>query len=183
MNTRLLEQPEFTASIRGYDKLQVDDYLERLRALALEADERARTAESELEFSRHQTIGPRVSEIFELAVAEAKEMRERVVAETEEMRTQARHDSEEILVRARELAAEVDAETKRGREQAIAEVHAARAEAHQELDMLEQRKEAHLSDLRRLQESLASAAQLVSSVSNPRPVVEEVEDTRALAAG
>ena len=184
MNTRVLEQPEFTASIRGYDKLQVDDYIARLRALALEADERARSAESELEFSRHQTIGPRVSEIFELAVAEAKELRENVVAETEEMRAQAKLDAEEIGVRAREHAAEVDAETKRSRDQAIAEIQVARAEAQDELDALERRKSAHLDDLRKLQQSLASAAQFVDTVSDTHALqpAEEMEETRALPA-
>jgi uncharacterized membrane-anchored protein len=156
MNTRVLEQPEFAASIRGYDRLQVDDYIARLRAMALEAEERSRTAESELEFSRHATIGPRVAEIFDLAVAEAKELRERVATETEEMRAQARRDSEEILFRARELAVEIDAETKRNRERAIAEISAARSDAHDELETLEQHKQSHLTDLHRLQEALAA---------------------------
>jgi cell division septum initiation protein DivIVA len=181
VNNREFELPEFTASIRGYDRLQVDDYIARLRAIAIESGERAREAESELEFSRHATIGPRVSEIFDLAVAESKELRERVAAEADSVRAQARRDAEEILKRARDLALEIEADTTRGREQAIAEIDAAREEAAADLQSIARQREQHLTDLHRLQESLASAARLVESGSGPR-AVEAAEETRALPA-
>jgi cell division septum initiation protein DivIVA len=182
MNNREFEQPEFTASIRGYDRLQVDDYIVRLRAIAIEAEERAREAESELEFSRHATIGPRVSEIFDLAVAESKELRERVAAEADSMRAQARRDAEEILERARDLAMEIEADTKRGREEAIAEIDAAREEATNDLQATARQRAQHVADLHRLQESLASATRLVESGSAPRAVEVADEETRALPA-
>jgi cell division septum initiation protein DivIVA len=182
MNNREFEQPEFTASIRGYDRLQVDDYIARLRAIAIEAEERAREAESELEFSRHATIGPRVSEIFDLAVAESKELRERVTAEADGLRAQARRDAEEILERARDLAMEIEADTKRARDEAIAEVEAAREDATEDLAAIARHREHHLADLHRLQESLASAARLVESGSGPRVIEAAEATTRALPA-
>ena len=76
-------RPEFAASIRGYDRMQVENYVDRLQSLLAEAEERTRAAEAELEFSRHATVGPRVAQIFDLAVEESKELRERIKGETE----------------------------------------------------------------------------------------------------
>jgi hypothetical protein len=75
--------PEFTAAIRGYDKLQVDEYVAHLQEFAEDAEARARAAESELEVTRHTTVGPRVGEIFELAVTEAKDLQDRARTERE----------------------------------------------------------------------------------------------------
>jgi cell division septum initiation protein DivIVA len=182
MNNREFEQPEFTTSIRGYDRLQVDDYISRLRSLTIEAEERARTAESELEFSRHATIGPRVAEIFDLAVSEAKELRERVSADCERMRAQARGDADNILERARDLAEEIDGDTRRGRAEAIAAVNDARVQAQDELAQIEKSKEAHLADLRKLQEALGMAARLVESGASAR-ALEPTEEVPALTIG
>ena len=104
------EQPRFATSMRGYDKLQVDDYVERLHDIVTDAEERARLAESELEFSRHATVGPRVSQILDLAVEEAKELRERVDAEVERTRSHARAQCDEIVARARDNGAQIRTE-------------------------------------------------------------------------
>ncbi len=105
-------RPEFTTSIRGYDRLQVDDYIERLHSLVAYAEQRARDAESELEFTRHANVGPRVSEILDLAVEESKELRERIVAK-------ARHEAEGILEAAQAKAAETREGSQRERRDLI----------------------------------------------------------------
>jgi len=56
-------QPEFTAAIRGYDRVQVDEYVERLHLLLGDAEERVRAAEDDLEFSRHATRPARESDL------------------------------------------------------------------------------------------------------------------------
>src|SRR5258708_38312316 len=81
-------QPEFTAAIRGYDRVQVDEYVERLHLLLGDAEERVRAAEDDLEFSRHATVGPRVSQIFDLAVAESQELRDRAQRGTKSMQAE-----------------------------------------------------------------------------------------------
>src|SRR3979409_1738911 len=98
------DRPEFATAMRGYDRLQVDDYVERLVDIATDAEERARAAESELEFSRHTTVGPRVSQILELAVEEGKELRERVSAEADKIRADAHAAADAIVTGARESA-------------------------------------------------------------------------------
>jgi hypothetical protein len=75
-------QPEFAIAIRGYDRLHVDEYIERLQKLVSEAEERARAAETNGEFSSHASVGPRISEIFELASAEARELHEKAERES-----------------------------------------------------------------------------------------------------
>ena len=89
MNAITSDRPEFATAIRGYDRPQVDDYIDRMLHLVAEAEDRARAAESELEFSRHSTVGPRVTEIFELAIAEAKEIQGKTSTDCERARTDA----------------------------------------------------------------------------------------------
>jgi hypothetical protein len=145
------ERPQFAVAIRGYDRLQVDEYINRLTELVAEAEERAREAEADLEYSRHTSVGPRVSQIFELAVEEVRELREQAADEVERMRAGAQDEAERILVgvrsQAEHLQAELDAEFERSRE---------------ELDELEARKEGAIRELRRLQEALSAAAGLVT---------------------
>jgi DivIVA domain-containing protein len=105
------QRPEFATAIRGYDRPQVDDYVDRLSEIAADAEERARAAEAELEFSRHATVGARVSEIFDLAVEESKELRERVAAEVQETRAAARADADATVSMAAREAAHVRAQT------------------------------------------------------------------------
>ncbi len=85
-------RPEFTIGIRGYDRTQVDEYVEYLKNLIVEADERARDAETEYVFDEHAAVGPRVAEIFALAEAEARELRERVGTDATQFVSDARVD-------------------------------------------------------------------------------------------
>jgi DivIVA domain-containing protein len=179
------ERPEFATSIRGYDRLQVDDYLDRLIEITADAEERARTAERELEFSRHTTVGPRVGEILELAVQESKELRERVAKETEEMRTTARKQEKEIVARARKAAAETEATAKRTGKQTIARAEATRDQVLGEVEVLNEQKAAILGDLARLQETIgiavreAGAKSAKKDASRPRSPTEEPKDESA----
>ena len=149
--------PEFTAAIRGYDKLQVDEYVAHLQEFAEDAEARARAAESELEVTRHTTVGPRVGEIFELAVTEAKDLQDRARNESEEKIAQGREMAAKIVAEAHEREAEVAAEIEREKDEARTEIEAARRRAQLEIDQLRETKAALHGDLRRLQEVLESA--------------------------
>ena len=98
------DRPEFATSIRGYDRVQVDDYIERLSEIAEDAEERARVAEAELEFSLQAIVGPRVAQILELAAEEGRELRARMQAEADRMRYEARADEAALVEGARDVA-------------------------------------------------------------------------------
>jgi DivIVA domain-containing protein len=151
------ERPEFATVIRGYDRLQVDDYIDRLIELIADAEERAGTAEAELEFSRHTTIGPRVGQIFDLAVKEAHELRERVGQEAEQTRTRTRREADETIAHARKTANETNAEAERKGRETIARAEASRDKVLREVEALGEKKAALLGDLERLQQILAAA--------------------------
>jgi DivIVA domain-containing protein len=151
------ERPDFATSIRGYDRLQVDDYLDRLVGIAADAEERARTAEAELEFSRHTTIGPRVSEIFDLAVQEAQELRTRVVQETEEMRARLREEAEDTIARARRTAAEAITDAEHDRQRMLDRAEAERDAIMADVERFMEQKAALVGDMERIQEILATA--------------------------
>jgi DivIVA domain-containing protein len=164
-------RPEFATAMRGYDRLQVDDYVERLIDIATDAEERARAAESELEFSRHTTVGPRVSQILELAVEEGKELRERVAAEADKIRADAHAAADAIATGARESADLTRAEAERTRREILADADARRGEVLAEVERLTESKTMLLGDLGRLQQLLAEATGV--------PVVEEREEVPA----
>jgi DivIVA domain-containing protein len=151
------DHPEFATSMRGYDRLQVDEYIDRLHDLAADAEERARVAESELEFSRHATVGPRVAQILDLAVEEGKELRERVQVEADRMRADARAEAEAIAAAARESADLTRTEAERTREEVLADADARRREVLGEVERLTESKTWLLGDLGRLQRTLAEA--------------------------
>jgi cell division septum initiation protein DivIVA len=172
--------PEFTIAIRGYDRLQVDEYIQRLHELLDEADERTRTAESELEFSRHMTVGPRVSEIFELAVAEAKEMRERVDEDERTRLAAARQQADALIEEARRAADDLAAQSRREYDEMVADREAERERAIAEVTQLEHQKAQMLADLRRLHDALGSVANLGGLVTDGATDDEE-RTTRELA--
>lgn len=115
MSIRNQEMPEFSPAIRGYDRLQVDDYLARLREYALELEERALNSEAALagaqqelaELRRKATltsggdIPPRLAHILQLAKEEADEVRVRARAEADEMTNNARNALDDARRRAR----------------------------------------------------------------------------------
>jgi cell division septum initiation protein DivIVA len=158
MSDLVKAQPEFTAAIRGYDRLQVDDYVERLHDLLAEAEERSRAAEDDLEFSRHATVGPRVSEIFDLAVAESQELRERVKAEAGAMLANAREHADDLVTEARREAAELRERTQSEHDDLLDELEIEREAAQARLVALEERRTRLMEELKRLHDALGSAA-------------------------
>jgi cell division septum initiation protein DivIVA len=163
--------PEFTISIRGYDRIQVDEYIHRLQELLDEAAERTRAAESELEFSRHTTVGPRVSEIFELAVAEAKEIRARVEEEERTRLASASQLGDEMVEAARQAAEELAANSRREHDEMVREMEAEHDRRNAEVTRLAEQKAQMLGELRRLHEALGSVANLAV------PTAEVVSDS------
>jgi cell division septum initiation protein DivIVA len=155
--------PEFTIAIRGYDKLQVDEYVTHLQEAVDEAEDRARAAESELEVTRHTTVGPRIGEIFELAVTEAKDLQYRARTECEEKIAEGREKANKIVAESREREAESREKIGREKEEARREAQAARKRADLEIDQLNQTKAALFDELTRLQDVLATATGIVAA--------------------
>jgi cell division septum initiation protein DivIVA len=151
--------PEFAVAIRGYDRLQVDDYLARLQRLLDEAEERARDAEAQLmSDSAHASVGSRVGEIFELALAEAREVRTAAEQEARGRVAAARASAEEILEEARAKAERITQESRAEQERLQVEYEDERARLRERLEELDRRRLHVLGELRRLYELLGSAA-------------------------
>jgi hypothetical protein len=180
MNAINPERPEFTAAIRGYDRLQVDEYIDRLQDLVAEAEDRARAAESELEFSRHSTVGPRVTEIFELTIAEAKELREKTDADINQARTEARAEVDRLLTAGREEAVEIKERAEQERDQVLTRLEAERRRAELEIKRLDEIKLAMLDELRRLQETLAAAAGTYGEKGSGESAEADTAETEAV---
>ena len=151
------DRPDFASAMRGYDRLQVDGYIDRLLVIVADAEERARTLEAELEFSRHTTVGPRVAQILDLAVEEGKELRERVRVEATTIREEAQAGADAIEAAARESAELTRTEAERTRAEILADADARRREVLGEVERLTESKTKLLSDLGRLQRLLSEA--------------------------
>jgi colicin import membrane protein len=179
MNAINPERPEFTAAIRGYDRLQVDEYIARLQDLVAEAEDRARAAESELEFSRHSTVGPRVTEIFELAVAEAKELQGKTTTECDRARSDARAEVDRLLTGADDEASRIKEQAERERAKVLTALETERRRKNQELERLDETKATMLAELRRLQDALAAAAGIYGKAEPAEAEIEEAETEEA----
>jgi cell division septum initiation protein DivIVA len=183
--------PEFSFAMRGYDRPQVDEYVASLLAQLAEAEERARVAAAQLDVGAPATIGPRVTQIFDLALAEAGELRERARRETEELREGVRSETEELLAAANRRcddlvsAAEHDAENiiaqaRAQREESLAETERERELASAQVIALERRKGKLVDELRRLQGALGSAADSVAEGATEAPPWNETGDTNTI---
>src|SRR5271166_5647681 len=133
-------RPEFTTAIRGYDRLQVDDYIERLHSLVAYAEQRTREAEAGLEFSHHANVGPRVSEILDLAVEESKELRERIV-------TKARCEAQEIVESAHAQATAAREESQRERRHLVGNLKQLQEALGAAVDLIPDQPGAHTEQL------------------------------------
>jgi DivIVA domain-containing protein len=180
--TERRDRPEFATSMRGYDRLQVDDYIDRLHDIAADAEDRARAAESELEFSRHTTVGPRVAQILDLAVEEGKELRERVQVEADRMREEGRAEAEAIVAGARDSAELTRTEAERTRREVLADADARRLEVLGEVERLTEGKTRLLGDLARLQRLLAEATGVQPDAGGGAPVGEGASEGAGAAA-
>ena len=97
----------FASGIRGYDRAQVDEYIDYLQGLVADAEERARDAQTEFVLDQHAAIGPRIAEIFALAEAEARDMRDSIGSKWTGLVEAARKEAREIVVAAKREAAEI----------------------------------------------------------------------------
>jgi len=83
--------PDFSHSLRGYDREQVDEYVTSLLGYTVQVEDRAQAAESALVRCRRElasapgTVGisERLASILQLANEEASEIRERARADSE----------------------------------------------------------------------------------------------------
>jgi len=173
-------QPEFAAAMRGYDRQQVDEYVARLHTFIAEAEERARAAESQLEFGTHPTVGPRVTQIFDLAIAESEDLRARVRAEADELLADAQRRADELVAAAERDAEDIRVQARAQGEEARAELEAERELAHRQVDALEARKGHLVDELRRLQGALGSAADSVADVHAEPPAWNEAGETQTI---
>jgi cell division septum initiation protein DivIVA len=129
MSLRETDFPEFITAFRGYDRLQVDDYIERLRHYATQFEERALSAEPELNTAKlelarlrlqlddvdtelvearrlqreaaNAELPQRLNQILNLASEEAESTREQARREAQEILNRTRTAAEEMLQRAR----------------------------------------------------------------------------------
>lgn len=161
--------PEFTIALRGYDRGQVDDYIEYLQRLVLDAEARAREAETEYVFDEHATVGPRVAEIFALADAEARGLRAQVNEEARELLGKAREEGRAIVESAERAAREVKRRAQRDQEEIVAEFQRDRNRIRDEAVALEQRKAEAIAEIGRLRDTLseASAAGVAAAEESP----------------
>ena len=172
--------PEFGTAMRGYDRPQVDGYVASLLARVAEAQERARVAESQLGLGAPANIGPRVTEIFDLALAEANELRDRARTEADELLAGARRRADELVAAAERDAGEVMVQARAQREEVLAELDRERELADAQVVALERRKAKLVDELRRLQGALGSAADSVGEGATEAPDWNEAGETRTM---
>ena len=153
-----IRAPEFTIGLRGYDRTQVDEYIEYLQRLVAAAQERARDAETEHVFDQHAAIGPRVAEIFALAEAEARDLREQVTTEATGLVSEARTEATAIINAAEHSAREIRERAQREQEEILAEFEHDRDRIRDEAAGLEMRKAEAIGELNRLRAALGKAA-------------------------
>ncbi len=191
MSDEVGERPQFSSAMRGYDRLQVDECVASLLERLAEAQERARVAEAEIGEGAPASIGPRVTEIFELALAEAGELRERARTEAADVRAQVQAEASEMLAGANRrcddlvATAERDAESlmveaRAQREEMLSETERQRELASAQVIALERRKGRLVEELRRLQGALGSAADSVAEGATEPPDWNEAGDTKTI---
>ena len=171
----LLEpRPVFRAALRGYDRLQVDNYVAwaqtELLAVRRANDDlltRYGTCSAELEISRRLLAcspagreqvrtSERVGEILRLAADEAARLTEAGAADADRIRAVARAEADALLRRAREVRDGAVADCERMREEA----EESRAAAEEEL------AEAH-AQIRRLAAQLDEVLQALAGEGHP----------------
>jgi DivIVA domain-containing protein len=153
--------PEFTVGIRGYDRTQVDEYVNHLQRLVADAEQRARDAAAEYEFDQHAAVGPRIAEIFALAEAEARELRDRVSTQSSGLVGEARTEARAIIDAAEHAADEIRERAERDHVVMLSEFETYRERIRDQVAVLERRKAEAIGELNRLRELLGEAAGVV----------------------
>ncbi|HWE59476.1 MAG TPA: hypothetical protein VG228_07245 [Solirubrobacteraceae bacterium] len=168
MTDLVTRRAEFTIGIRGYDRSQVDEYIDYLQRLVTDAQEHARDAEAEYLFDEHAAVGPRVAEIFALAEAEARELRDRVTSQSTGLVDEARTEAQAIIAEAKRAASEMRERAERDHVVMFAELEQERERIRDEVTVLERCKAEAIGELTRLRELLGEAAGVVGHVAELR---------------
>jgi cell division septum initiation protein DivIVA len=140
--------PEFTTSLRGYDRIQVDDYVDTLREWLDAATARMQAAEADASQLREQTmrlrqrvaeleadadqepprslnaLGDRIARMLALADESAQAVQAGAESAAAELVTQAQADAEELIRSTRARQAEIEAwlsQTTRQADQLVAQ--------------------------------------------------------------
>ena len=164
--------PEFSIALRGYDRVQVDEYIDRLQGLVEEAEDRARVAETPRATREHTEVGPRIAKIFELAQAEA-----------EDLRDSARREAKAMVQAAREEARAVIEQNQDEWERMLDEYEAERDRIRDQVAELNARRASVVGELRRLRETLGLASGIVESTSQEVRLIEPAGADGASADG
>lgn len=160
--------PEFTIGIRGYDRTQVDQYIEYLQGLVADAEQRAGDAQTEFVFDQHAAVGPRIAEIFALAEAEAHDLRDSIRSKSNGLVDAARKEAREIVVEAKRAADEIRERTERDHVVMFAELEQERERIRVEVAALERCKAEAIGELNQLRELLGEAAGVVGHAAELR---------------
>jgi cell division septum initiation protein DivIVA len=171
------KDPEFAIGIRGYDRAQVDEYIEYLEDRIADAERRASDAQTEFVFDQHAAVGPRIAEIFALAEAEARELRDSISSQSTGLVDQARREAREIVVEARRAAEEIRERAERDHVVMFAELEQERERIRDEVAVLERCKAEAIGELNHLRELLGEAAGVVGHVAEIR---ERADSSRRL---
>ena len=143
--------PDFTISVRGYDRRQVDEYVHRLTLDLDEAHGRALSAEQRPAAAAGGSfaeLGPHVAGVLQRAAEEAEQMRRDAQAQAETVREHAERAAQDLQSLTGSEAAT-----------AAAQRDALLAEARNRADELLQRSQRHADE--RAEQTVAAAEQEV----------------------
>jgi cell division septum initiation protein DivIVA len=192
MTTELTPEttPEFSVTVRGYDRAQVDEYIDWIREWLGNATSRMKAAEGESAQLRDQlhrlqerlndleaerghdspksvaALGDRVTRILQLAEEGAAAIRAEIVAEAQQTVAKARVEADELTRATAQRQSELEALLARASQQAHQTVQQAETKAAETLKETEQR-------------AAESARALVAEAEGRAAAVEAKADQRA----
>lgn len=194
--------PEFAHAVRGYDRYQVDDYIERLHEWALAAHHRAQDAErrEQAHAEEVQDLRARIDELqdhggapdralreaaegaaaaFGAALEEAEALRRRANADAEQRVTEAAREATAIVESARQAVAGLTEQTAQQRREARSQTEAALAGAAAEADEVRRRAADEAAEIRRRgaeeHDRLVAAAEAEAEAIRRRSAQEQSE--------
>jgi cell division septum initiation protein DivIVA len=204
MTTELTPEttPEFSVTVRGYDRAQVDEYIDWIREWLGNATSRMKAAEGESGQLRDQlhrlqerlndleaerghdspksvaALGDRVTRILQLAEEGAAAIRAEIVAEAQQTVAKARVEADELTRATAQRQSELEALLARASQQAHQTVQQAEAKAAETIKETEQRAAESAKALITEAESRAAATE-AKAEQRARDVVQSAEAEHA----